>query len=143
MATCTLRAPHFLPPAVVTTRAAAAEPSSVYPSALALPSSGAGQTVPHQLGTRSTAASSCCARTDMPTCGGKPGTSGFVKDIKSPSGRTDLVIPRRPSFGHPFAPLCSAELLCWRGGTAQEGATHAALACHGAQPARSPVKGER
>lgn len=112
-------------------------------SALALGSSGAGQTLPHQLGMRSTAANSCCTRTDMPACGGKPGTSGFIKDIKHPSGRTDLVIRTRPSLGHPFAPLCLADLLHWRGGTAQNHATCAAPGCHGDRPATSPVKAER
>lgn len=50
------------------------------PSTLALPSSGTGQIL--LLGTRCTAASSYCTRADMSAGGGKPGTSGFVKDIK-------------------------------------------------------------
>lgn len=132
LATCMLMAPHFLPPALLPQSHQASRPS-----ALALLGSGVGQTLPHQLGTRSMAASSCCARMDMPACGGKPGTSGFVKGIKHPSGHTDLVTPTRTFFRHPFTPVCSAGLLCWRGGTAQEPATHTALACHGGQPVRS------
>lgn len=57
----------------------------------------------------STATSSCCMRTGIPACGGKPDTTDFVKNIEHPSGHTDLLIPTKPSLGHCFASFCSLE----------------------------------
>lgn len=57
----------------------------------------------------STATSSCCMRTGIPACGGKPDTTDFLKNIEHPSGHTDLLIPTKPSLGHCFASFCSLE----------------------------------
>lgn len=94
-------APYFLFPAAVTTKVAVQSHPASCLSALALPISGAGQTLPHRLWTKSVAASTGI---DMPASGENPGTSNFTKDVKH-SGHTDLDILTKPFLGCPFTPF--------------------------------------
>ena len=94
LATCMLIAPHFLPPAAVTSRAAAAEPSSIPPN------------YPCSTKQRCGADGHACVWRKAKhqwLCQGHQTPFEDPQTLSSPQG---------PSLGLSFALLCLAELLC-------------------------------